>query len=200
MKKPRGLEGGGVGFNASGGLRRSPRVWPVDWPGQGPIASPRACVAVVDVSGLGPRNEVDQVAQGPGDLVAPALVVTVVPLCGAEEGRQLTGDWWLLGEHDPHATLASAILPTHLQHRSASAAWERARDSTVFKIVAPVDGTTVTASGLRHIDDRLSLSQPYASPDMPSDLAAVVNRWHRLPDVIRAGILAMVKTAAKVER
>src|SRR5208337_3910441 len=79
--------------------------------------------------------EGDQVAQGPGDLVAPALVVTVMPLRGAEEGRQLTGDRRLLGEHDLHATLASAISPTPLQHRSASAAWERARD--------PEEATTI---------------------------------------------------------
>ena len=36
--------------------------------------------------------ERDQVAQGPRDLIASALVVTVVPLRGAEEGRQFTGD------------------------------------------------------------------------------------------------------------
>ena len=73
--------------------------------------------------------EGDQVAQGPGDLIASALVVTVVPLRGAEEGRQLTGDRRLLGDHDPHATLASAISPTPLQQRSASGAWGTARES-----------------------------------------------------------------------
>src|SRR5271157_3079706 len=81
--------------------------------------------------------EGDQVAQGPGDLVAPALVVTVVPLRGAEAGRQLTGDRRLLGEHDPHATLASAISPTPLQHRSASGAWERTRDSGQATTIHP---------------------------------------------------------------
>jgi hypothetical protein len=31
---------------------------------------------------------------------------------------------------------------------------------------------------------------------MPSDLAAVVNAWRDLPELIRVGILAMVRTAA----
>src|SRR5208337_3287026 len=79
----------------------------------------------------------DEVAQSPGDLVAPALVVTVVPLRGAEEGRQFSSDRRLLGEHDPHATLASVISPTPLQHRSASGAWERARDSGEATTVHP---------------------------------------------------------------
>ncbi len=147
-------------------------------------------MAVGDVSGLGPSDEGDQVAQSPGDLVAPALVVAFMPLRGAEEGRQLTGDRWLLGEHDLHSTLASAISPTPLQHRSASGECERARDSTVFKTVAPVDGTADATMGLRHIDDRLSLPQPYGSPDLAPDLAAVVSAWPELPEAMNVGFVA----------
>ena len=79
----------------------------------------------------------DEVPQGPGHLVAPALEVPVVPLRGAEEGGELAGDRRLLGEHDSHATLASVISPTPLQHRSASGAWERARDSGEATTVHP---------------------------------------------------------------
>jgi hypothetical protein len=35
------------------------------------------------------------------------------------------------------------------------------------------------------------------SPDLPRDLAAVVSAWSAVPDAIRAGILAMVKAAAR---
>ncbi len=49
--------------------------------------------------------------------------------------------------------------------------------------------------GLRHIDDRLSLPQPYGSPNLPPRLAEIVAAWPELPEAIRAGILAMVKDA-----
>jgi hypothetical protein len=46
------------------------------------------------------------------------------------------------------------------------------------------------------INERLSLNLPF-EPDFPPDLAAVINAWDRLPDTIKAGILAMVKVAVK---
>ena len=56
--------------------------------------------------------ERDHVYRGPGDLVVPDLVMTVVPFVATEERRQFTGDRWFLGEHDPRETLASVISPT----------------------------------------------------------------------------------------
>ena len=73
--------------------------------------------------------EGDQAIQGLGDLVAPALVVTVVPLRSAEEERQLTCDRRFFCEDNFQATVASAISPTPLHHRSAFGGWEWAHDS-----------------------------------------------------------------------
>jgi hypothetical protein len=36
---------------------------------------------------------------------------------------------------------------------------------------------------------------PYATPEVPPDLADVVTAWPNLPAAIRAGILAMVKAS-----
>ncbi len=36
---------------------------------------------------------------------------------------------------------------------------------------------------------------PYGDCPMPPELVAVVERWDRLPDPVRAGILAMVRAA-----
>jgi hypothetical protein len=46
------------------------------------------------------------------------------------------------------------------------------------------------------ISERISLDLPFEG-EIPSDLTAVVNGWDRLPETIRAGILAMVKDALK---
>ena len=51
------------------------------------------------------------------------------------------------------------------------------------------------ASASRSINERLSLPMPYKTPFSP-DLAAVIDAWDRLPEAIRAGILAMVKAAS----
>jgi hypothetical protein len=61
--------------------------------------------------------------------------------------------------------------------------------------VAPVDGTSEAAIGLQYIDDRFPLPQPYGTPELPPDLAAVENAWPDLPEAIKAGIVAMVKAA-----
>jgi hypothetical protein len=47
--------------------------------------------------------------------------------------------------------------------------------------------------------DPLSLPLPYGLTEVPSDLAAVVAAWPTLPEALRAGILAMVEAAARVE-
>jgi hypothetical protein len=72
---------------------------------------------------------------------------------------------------------------------------DRRNPSTIFKTVAPIDGNAEVAASLRHIDDCLSLSQPYRAPDLPADLATVVAAWADLPEALRAGIVAMVKAA-----
>ena len=46
------------------------------------------------------------------------------------------------------------------------------------------------------INERLALNLPFER-DFPPDLAAVIKAWDRLPDPIKAGILAMVKVAIK---
>jgi hypothetical protein len=44
------------------------------------------------------------------------------------------------------------------------------------------------------ISERFSQPVPYKSP-LPPDLAAVIEAWDRLPEAIRAGIVAMVKAS-----
>ena len=46
------------------------------------------------------------------------------------------------------------------------------------------------------MNERLSLNLPFEG-EIPSDLAAIVNGWDRLPDTIKAEILAMVDVALK---
>ena len=66
--------------------------------------------------------EGDQVTQSLGDLVAAPLVVTVLPLRGAEEGRQFTGNRRFLCEYDNHAAVVPAVSPTPLQRETAAGA------------------------------------------------------------------------------
>lgn len=54
----------------------------------------------------------------------------------------------------------------------------------------PIDGQRGTESGT--VSDGSSELAPVT---IAPDLAAVVDAWDRLPDAIRAGILAMVKAA-----
>jgi hypothetical protein len=49
---------------------------------------------------------------------------------------------------------------------------------------------------LRQIDERPSLPQPYGAPELPPELAEIVNAWDGLPEAVRAGIVAMVKAAS----
>ena len=44
--------------------------------------------------------------------------------------------------------------------------------------------------------DRQSLSLPYGPSEAPPDLAEVVQAWPELPEPIRAGILAMIRSAS----
>jgi hypothetical protein len=46
------------------------------------------------------------------------------------------------------------------------------------------------------INERFSQPVPYKSP-LPPDLAAVIEAWDRLPEAIRAAMLAMVRATAK---
>jgi hypothetical protein len=55
-----------------------------------------------------------------------------------------------------------------------------------------------SGKGLRHINEPLPTPCPHlapATPDSPSDLAAVVNAWPDLPEALRAGIVAMVQAS-----
>ena len=49
-------------------------------------------------------------------------------------------------------------------------------------------------SGSHPINDRFSLPLPYNTA-FPPDLAAVIEAWDRLPEALKAGIVAMVKAA-----
>jgi hypothetical protein len=53
---------------------------------------------------------------------------------------------------------------------------------------------------LQHIDERLSLSQPYGSLEMTPELGEIVAAWPDLPEAIKAGIVAMVEAAASASR
>jgi hypothetical protein len=46
------------------------------------------------------------------------------------------------------------------------------------------------------MSDRLSLPVPYGPSDPPPDLAEVTAAWPDLPEPIRAGILAMIRSAS----
>jgi hypothetical protein len=72
---------------------------------------------------------------------------------------------------------------------------ERATSTPVFKTVSPRDLSYQAAPSLQHIDERLSLSRPYGGPEPPSELAEFVAAWDRLPEAVRAGIVAMVKAS-----
>src|SRR5262249_1439167 len=71
--------------------------------------------------------ERDQVAQGPGHLVAPALQIAVVTRGGAQEGGQLPRDRRLLGEHNSHGAPPSAKA---LKSRTGMVL-DRARSSSI---------------------------------------------------------------------
>jgi hypothetical protein len=102
------------------------------------------------------------------------------------------GDRRLRGKN-PHAIRTSAILQTPLQARSASDAWEQARDSTVFKTVDTCDGSALDAGDLPHIDARLSLLQPYGVEGLRRDFAEIIAAWPGLPEAIKVGILNLVR-------
>src|SRR5205823_6672409 len=67
--------------------------------------------------------------------------------------------------------------------------------STVFKTVATHDLSPNPTNDLEHIDERLALPLPYGRPRDP-DLTLIVERWESLPGALRAGIMAMVKSAS----
>jgi hypothetical protein len=69
------------------------------------------------------------------------------------------------------------------------------RWETVRKAVPTCDRTIDSARDSEHIDDRLSLPQPYATLEFTPELRRIVAAWPMLPEVILVGILAMVKAA-----
>ena len=73
----------------------------------------------------------------------------------------------------------------------------RQRETVAFKSSDADDVKASPVDGSVTIDDRLALSLPYGSPELPPDLAAVMAAWSDLPVAIKAGILAMVKAASK---
>ena len=57
---------------------------------------------------------------------------------------------------------------------------------------------TIRQRGLRHEAGAAPLLFPYRSAD--PDLAALIDAWPTLPDAIRAGIMAMVRSSAESGR
>jgi hypothetical protein len=67
-----------------------------------------------------------------------------------------------------------------------------------MKVLQTSDQRDVKPSGentSHFISERFSQPVPYNGP-LPPDLAAVIEAWDRLPEAIKAGILAMVRTAS----
>jgi hypothetical protein len=65
---------------------------------------------------------------------------------------------------------------------------------------SPVDRSDISRSkernpDLRHVSSALTAHGPRAEIDDP-DLPAIVAAWDRLPETVRAGIVAMVKAAS----
>ena len=68
--------------------------------------------------------------------------------------------------------------------------------STVLKTVTLQDATPKPATGSSRMRDRPSLPLPYGPSETPPDLAEVVTAWPDLAGPIRAGILAMIRSAS----
>ena len=51
-------------------------------------------------------------------------------------------------------------------------------------------------TGSPSINNLVALPLPYEAPNLPPDLAAVVDAWPNLPEPIRAGIVAMIQAAS----
>jgi Phage integrase family len=77
---------------------------------------------------------------------------------------------------------------------------DRRNLSTVFKTVAPPDANPDGQTGLRQIDERLSLSHPYGARELPPELAEIVAAWDRLPQPVRDSILMLVRAGEGVAR
>jgi hypothetical protein len=68
--------------------------------------------------------------------------------------------------------------------------------SAVFKTVTPPDANPDEQTSLRQIDERPSLPHLYGTPELIPELAEIVAAWDRLTEAVRAGIVAMVRTAS----
>ena len=64
----------------------------------------------------------------------------------------------------------------------------------VLQTSSRLDVNPSTENTSHFINERFSLPVPYKSP-LPPDLAALIEAWDRLPEAIRAGIVAMVKAS-----
>jgi len=60
-------------------------------------------------------------------------------------------------------------------------------------VLKTVDPATQTPSKLDGYDD----GQPSLSPGLPVDLLEIIRCWSELPDALKAGIMAIVKTMGK---
>ena len=63
-----------------------------------------------------------------------------------------------------------------------------------FEVRDPLDAKAKSVSKLRKTDPALTAHGQRAASNDP-DLTAVIDAWDRLPDAVRAGILAMVRAS-----
>ena len=68
--------------------------------------------------------------------------------------------------------------------------------SPVFETGASRDATPKPVKGSRRMKDRQSLSLPYGPLETTPELAEIIDAWPTLPEPIRAGILAMIRSAS----
>ena len=97
----------------------------------------------------------------------------------------------------PSTDLDLAATEPPCSRRSAPASWRWCAGSERLWLLSPRadDVKASPVDGSISIDERFSLSLTYGPPELPPDLAAIVDAWPDLPEAIKAGIVAIVLEA-----
>jgi hypothetical protein len=69
--------------------------------------------------------------------------------------------------------------------------------STVLKTATPSDATPEPAKTSHRMSGHPCLSPAYGPSELTHDLAEIIDAWPDLPEPIRAGILAMIRSASR---